>query len=103
MKPIAIAIALLALTAGAAHAFTYDGRGNLNADGTTRFTDPDDQIGDGTKQTKSKSGFSMKFSGGGPTETNGVGVENRFLPSRNGAFYSPFQQQNLGASPYNQN
>ena len=63
MKSIAIAAVLLAFTVGTAHAFTYDGRSNLNADGSTKFTDPGDQLSDGTTKKKSKSGFSMSFSG----------------------------------------
>ena len=99
MKSIVCAVAVLVLTAGAAHAFTYDGRANLNADGTTKFTDPDDQLTDGSgssKQGKSKSGFSMKFSNSS-TDQTGLGVQNRFLPSGNRAFSSPFaSQSNFG-------
>src|ERR1700722_4394294 len=99
MKSIVIAVGLLALTGGAAQAFTYDGHSNLNADGTTKFTDPDDQLTDGsTKTGKSESGFSMQFSGG-QTAAPGFGSQNRFLPSTNRAFNSPFQQNNFG-SPY---
>jgi len=95
MKSIVCAVAVLVLMAGAAHAFTYDGRSNLNADGTTRFIDPEDQLTDGSgssNQTKSKSGFSMKFSNGS-TDSTGLGVQNRFLSSGNRAFNSPFSSQ----------
>jgi hypothetical protein len=94
MKSIAIAVALIALTAGTAHAFTYEGQSNFNADGTTRFTDPDDQLADGSKKAKSKSGFTMQFSGGPAGSTTGAGTQNGFVPSGNRAFYSPFAQQN---------
>jgi hypothetical protein len=100
MKSIAIAVALLALTSGAAHAFTYDGRSNLNPDGTTRFTDPDDQLSDGSKTTKPKSGFSMHF-GAGPSTQPGFGQQGPFLQSGNRAFASPFQQQNMYGQPPN--
>jgi hypothetical protein len=94
MKSIAIAVALIALTAGTAHAFTYDGHSNFNADGTTRFTDPDDQLADGPKKAKSKSGFTMQFSGGPSSSTTGLGPQSGFVPSGNSAFSSPFAQQN---------
>ena len=97
MKSVAMAIALLALTAGAAHAFTYDGRSTSSADGT-KLTDPDDQLTDGShKSNKSKSGFSMHFSGGPSTAQPGFGVQNRFLPSGNRVFASPFDQGNFGS------
>jgi hypothetical protein len=99
MKSIAIAAVLFALTAGSAHAFTYDGRSNLNSDGSTKFTDPGEQLSDGTAKKKSKSGFSMSFSGG---QTNpSFGGQNRFLPSSNRAFSSPFDQQSNFGSPGN--
>jgi hypothetical protein len=104
MKSMAIAAALILLTAGAAHAFTYEGAGHsLNVDGTPRFTDPEDALTDGDKSpAKSKSGFSMHFSGG--TTAPGFspfGVQNRFGPSANRAFNTPFQNQTN--SPFGQN
>jgi hypothetical protein len=104
MRSMAIAAALILLTAGAAQAFTYEGTGHsLNADGTPRFTDPEDALTDGDKApAKSKSGFSMHFSGGTTTPGFGpFGVQNRFLPSANRAFNTPFQNQSN--SPFGQN
>jgi len=101
MKSFAIAAVLFALTAGTAHAFTYDGRSNLNADGSTKFTDPGEQLSDGTPKKKSKSGFTMQFSGG-QQNSPGFGSQNRFLPSANRAFNSPFSQNNFGG-PSNNN
>jgi hypothetical protein len=96
MKSIAFAVALLVLTAGAAHAFTYDGRSNFDSSGNQKFTDPDDQLTDGSKAAKSKSGFSMKF-GSSSTDGASFGSQNRFLPSGNRAFNSPFaSQSNFG-------
>lgn len=109
MRSMAIAAALILLTAGAAQAFTYEGAGhNLNVDGTPRFTDPEDALTDGDKApAKSKSGFSMHFSGGTTTPGFGsgsfgaFGSQNRFLPSANRAFNTPFQNQSN--SPFGQN
>jgi|HubBroStandDraft_1064217.scaffolds.fasta_scaffold00043_37 hypothetical protein len=103
MKSIVVAVALLALSMGAAQAFTYDGRSNLNPDGTARFTDPDDQLGDGSTKAKSKSGFNMQFSSG-PTRSSNFAGPNLFVPSGNRAFNSPFQpQSNFGQSPFSPN
>ncbi len=96
MKSIAIAAALFALTAGTAHAFTYDGHSSFNSDGSTKFTDPGEQLSDGTTKKKSKSGFSMSFSGG-QANAPGFGSQNRFLPSANRAFSSPFEQNSYGS------
>ncbi len=82
--------------------FPYDGHSSsFNADGSTKFTDPDDQLSDGTAKKKAKSGFSMHFSGG---QTNGPGFSapGPFLPSANRAFNSPFNQNNFGG-PSNNN
>jgi len=95
MKSIAIAAVLFALTAGAAHAFTYDGHSNFNSDGSQKFTDPDDQLTDGSTKKQSKSGFSLHMSGSQST-TPGFGAQNPFLPSANRAFNSPFNQSNFG-------
>ena len=42
----------------------------------------------------------MSFSGG-QTNSPGFGVQNRFLPSANRAFSSPFDQNNNFGSPGN--
>jgi len=99
MKSIAIAAVLFALGVGSAHAFTYDGHSNFNSDGSQKFTDPDDQLTDGSAKKKSKSGFSMSINGG--QNSAGFGSQNRFLPSANRAFSSPFDQQNNFGSPGN--
>ena len=96
MKSIAIAAVLFALTAGAAHAFTYDGHSSFNSDGSQKFTDPDDQLTDGTSNKKSKSGFSMHITGG-QTNMPAFGAQRGFLPSANPAFSSPFDQHSLGS------
>lgn len=100
MKSFAIAAVLFAFTVGTAHAFTYDGHSSFNSDGSTKFTDPGEQLSDGTTKKKSKSGFSMSFSGG-QTNSPGFGSQNRFLPSANRAFSSPFDQNNNFGSPGN--
>jgi hypothetical protein len=91
MKSVAAAVALLALSVGSAQAFTYQSTSQLNADVKSNLADPDDQLANGSN--KSKSGFSVHFSGG-PTDSTGLGVQSRFLPTRNSAFNSPFQSQN---------
>ena len=103
MKSIAIAVALLVATGGAAHAFTYDGAASFKADGTPRFTDPDDQLTTGPKSSKPKSGFSMNF-GTSQSTPGAFGLQNRFLPSANPAFSSPFQQRNpFAGGPFGNN
>jgi hypothetical protein len=104
MKSVAIAVALLALSVGSAHAFTYDGHSSYNPDGTAaRLTDPDDQLSDGSaKKSKSKSGFTMSF-GGANSSANSSSANSPFLPSANPAFNSPFQRRAFGSPFANQN
>jgi hypothetical protein len=85
---VLIAAAILCSMIGmSAQAFTYDNRTNQNPDGSARFTDPE-----GAAAKKLGSHFSMHFSGG---STNGQsGYDNRFVPSANGVFASPFDSQN---------
>jgi hypothetical protein len=95
MKSIVCAVAVLVLSVGAAQAFTYDGHSNFNSDGTMKYTDSEDQLTDGSagsNPSKSKSGFSVKF-GSSSTDSTGFGVQNRFLPTGNRAFASPFSTQ----------
>jgi hypothetical protein len=101
MKSLALAIAVLILSAGAANAFTYEGRSSFNADGTAaRLTDPDDQLSDGShKSTKSKNGFTFQFSGA--NSGNNAATNGPFVPSANSAFSSPFQRQRAFGSPFN--
>jgi hypothetical protein len=103
MKVLALGAVALLILCGNAHAFTYDGHSSsFNADGSTKFTDPDDQLTDGTaKKKSSKSGFSVHFSGG-QTNAPGFGAQSPFLPSANRAFNSPFSQNNFGG-PSNNN
>jgi hypothetical protein len=81
---------------GAAQAFTYDGRSSLNSDGTQRFKDPDAALQGNTKSNPNgtsgaQNGFSFKFSGA----NNGTNAtQERFVPTQNGAFASPFAQPN---------
>lgn len=97
MKSVAVAVALLALSVGSAQAFTYQSTSQMNADVKSNLADPDDQLANGSN--KSKSGFSMHFSGG-PNDSSGPGVQSRFLPTRNSAFNSPFQPQS-SYDPFN--
>ena len=97
MKSVAVAVALLALSVGSAQAFTYQSTSQMNADVKSNLADPDDQLANGSG--KSKTGFSMHFSGG-PTDSTSPGVGSRFLPTRNNVFNSPFQPQ-TSYDPFN--
>ena len=95
------AIAALCCTAiGGAQAFTYDGRASLNMDTSLRYQDPDDKFQNnltsppGTNSSSGKFGnFSFKFSSS--NSSGPAGIEDRFVPSGNSAFASPFGQNNL--------
>jgi hypothetical protein len=62
---LAAAFGLAVLAAPAARAFTMDNQSNTNADGTARYTDPDEHFsGNGNGQTTIQQGnTTMRFGG----------------------------------------
>ena len=88
-RTLVVAMVLSVGFAVSANAFTYDNRTNQNPDGSARFTDPDSALG---KRSSGDSHFSMHFSGGGPGGQ--TSSDDRFVPSSNGVFSSPFNGPN---------
>ena len=93
---LAAGAAAVVMGAASAQAFTYDNRTNQTPSGAARYADPDDALtptAPDSKDSGSKSGFSFHFSGG-PQGNAPQGFDERFVPSANPAFASPYNSPN---------